>query len=151
MKHRSYWEATQKILLVTNFNSVDEIHAFRAAIKNVQLNVNDCVILAIVSTKKEKLPLSDIHSVVYLSPQEINFLGRWKNEPAVKALSRFYDTLILNGDISPKVLKSVKRVKNTISVGINTNNDFLTVKLSTEQSAPEHLLNFVKQTLEKIL
>jgi len=147
----NYWGATQKILLVVKFTTVDEIHAYRSAIKSVQLNVNDCVILALTKDKKEAKMQSAIHSVVYCSEKEINFLGKWKNEDAVKSINRFFDLVLVVGDQPSKVLRQVKKVKNTLSVGINTNADFLTVTLKSEDRTPEHLLNFTKRTLEKII
>lgn len=151
MANKNYWDATHKILLVVKFESLDKIHAYRSAIKDVQLNVNDCAVLALCPTKKESSMLTEIHSVVYGSEQEINLLGRWKNEDVNKALARFYDLVLVIGDISPKVGRHISKVKNTISVGVNTNVDFLTIDLKTEQTSPAHLLNFVKQTLGKII
>lgn len=151
MTQNSYWGTTQKILLVVKFTSVDEIHAYRSAIKAVHLNVNDCVILALVKDKKEVKSKSQIHSVVYCSDKEINFLGKWKNEDAAKSLGRFFDLVLIVGEQPSKVLKQVSKVKNTLSVGINTNADFLTVTLQSDDRTPEHLLNFTKRTLEKII
>jgi len=151
MGNKSYWESTRKILLVVNFDSLEGVHAFRNAIKSVGLNVNDCVVLTMVKSKKERQMLTEIHSVVYASEQEISFLGKWKNENAEKALSRFWDLMIVLGNHSPKVKKQLKKVKNTMSLGVNTNVDFLTIDLKSEETAPDHLLNFAKQTLEKII
>ena len=151
MADKSYWDATRKILVVIKFKSLDNIHEYRAAIKSLQLNVNDCSIIAMVATKKEKNMLTEIHSVVYASEQEINLLGNWKNEDLNKALKQFFDAVIVVGEHSNKTLKYIRRVKNSISVGINTNADFLTVCLTSEETSPGHLLNFAKRTLEKII
>ena len=149
MVDKSYWGTTRKALLVLEFSSLDGIHEYRNAIKAVDLNVNDCVILALVATKQERQMLTEFHSVFYASEQEINILGRWKNEEALKVLARHYDMMIVIGDHSNKILKQIKKVKSRISVGINTEADFLTINLISEQKSPEHLLNFAKQTLEK--
>lgn len=150
MADQSYWDATRKILVVVKFKSLDNIHEYRAAIKDLQLNVNDCTIVAMVPTKKERNILTEIHSVVYASEQEINLFGNWKNEDLNKTLKQFFDVVIIVGDHSAKALKHFKRVKNSISVGINTKADFLTICLNSEASSPGHLLNFAKRTLEKI-
>ncbi len=151
MRDKSYWGATRKVLLVVNYTSLDEVHAFRNAIKSVGLNVNDCVLLALVPSKKEQKMLTEIHSVVYASEKEINLLGQWKNESLQKSLNHFYDLVLVIGAQGNKAMKHIKKVKNTISVGVNTNTDFLTVQLHSEDNSPEHLLNFVKRTLEKII
>lgn len=150
MGNRNYWDATQKLLLVINFESLDAIHEYRKAVKDIGLNINDSVILAIVDSKKEAQILTAIHSVVYASDKEINLVGKWKNEGAVKAMGQFYDLIVVLGDHLPKVQKQLKKVKNSISLGINTNADFLTIDLKSEQTDVLQLLNFAKTTLEKI-
>lgn len=150
MGNRNYWEATQKLLLVINFESLDKIHEYRNAIKDVGLNINDSVVLALVNSKKESQILTPIHSVVYASDKEINLLGKWKNEGAVKAIGQSYDLIIVLGNHPPKVQKQLKKVSNSISLGINTNADFLTIDLKSDQTDVRQLLNFAKTTLEKI-
>ena len=150
METRSYWNTARKMLLVINFESLDGVHDYRKAIKATGMNINDCVVLAMVESKKEQQMLTEIHSVVYASEKEINLLGRWKNNDANKILGQFFDIVLIIGDHSNKVQKQLKKVKNSISVGVNTNVDFLTIDLKTEQSSPDQLLNFAKTTLEKI-
>ena len=150
MGNKSYWDVARKMLLVVNFESLDKIHKYRDAIKDTGMNINDCVVLAIVESKKEAQVLTQIHSVVYASDKEINLLGKWKNEDATKTLGQFFDVVLVLGDHLPKVQKQLNKVRNSISVGINTNVDFLTIDLKSEQSDPTQLLNFAKRTLEKI-
>ncbi len=150
MGTKSYWDTTRKMLLVVNFESLEKVHEYRNAIKAMGLNINDCMVLAIVESKKERQMLTEIHSVVYASDKEINVLGRWKNEHIGKVLGETFDIMIILGDHLPKVLKQLKRIRSHMSVGVNTNADFLTIDLKTEQSTPDQLLNFAKTTLEKI-
>ncbi|XOV68220.1 MAG: DUF6913 domain-containing protein [Fluviicola sp.] len=150
MGTKNYWETTRKLLLVVNFESLERIHEHRNAIKATGLNINDCMVLAIVESKKECQMLTEIHSVVYASDKEINILGRWKNENIGKVLGETFDVMMIIGDHLPKVRKQLKRVKAKILVGMNTNVEFLTIDLKSEHSAPDQLLNFAKSTLEKI-
>jgi len=150
MGTKNYWNTTRKMLLVVNFESLEKVHEYRNAIKATGLNINDCTVLAIVASKKERQMLTGIHSVVYASDKEINALGRWKNEHMGKVLGELFDLIIILGDHIPKVQKQLKRIRSHMSVGVNTNADFLTIDLKTEQSAPDQLLNFAKTTLEKI-
>lgn len=150
METKSYWDITRKLLLVVNFESLEKVHEYRNAIKATGLNINDCMVLAIVESKKERQMLTEIHSVVYASDKEINLLGRWKNENIEKVLGETFDLMVILEDHIPKVIKQLKRIRSRMSVGVNTNVDFLTIDLKTEQSAPDQLLNFAKTTLEKI-
>ena len=114
------------------------------------LNINDCKILALVPTKKEKMLLREVSSVTYCSEQEVNLLGRLKNENATKLLSEKFDTVTVVGDLSKKMSRLIKKTAPKNAVGINSNVEFLTINLTSKSSSPEQLLNFVKQTLEKI-
>ncbi len=150
MGTKNYWDATRKLLLVVNFDTLDGVHKYREAIKATGLNINDCIVLAIVASKKEAQILTAIHSVVYASDKEINILGKWKSPDISKVMEQSFDLLVVLGDHVQKVQKQLKKVKNSISVGINTNVDFLTIDLNSDQSDPQQLLNFAKNTLEKI-
>ena len=150
MGNKSYWDTTRKIVLVINYVSLDDVQKHRDAIKSVGLNINDSTVLAIVPSKKEAQVLTEMHSVVYASPQEIGILGKWKNDAVVKTLEAQCDLLVVLGTQSPKIQKQLRRVHASMSVGINTNVDFLTIDLNSEQTAPTQLLNFAKNTLEKI-
>jgi hypothetical protein len=144
------WGRAKKMLLIVNYDSMDGVKKQREAIKALGLNVHECNIIAVVPTKKEKNMLGEISSVTFCSDQEINIIGRFKNPEAVKVLGEYYDIMTVVGDYSSKLSKVLKRSKVGTVVGVNSNVDFLTIKLSSEASEPEHLLNFVKQTLEKI-
>ncbi|MCR9173351.1 MAG: hypothetical protein NXI10_12700 [bacterium] len=150
METKNYWNTTRKLLLVINFESLENVHEYRDAIKAAGLNINDCMVLAIVGSKKERQMLTEIHSVTYASDKEINILGRWKNEDISKVLNEVFDTMIVFGEHVPKVKKQLKRMRAHIKVGINTSVNFLTIDLKSEQNAPRQLLNFAKTTLEKI-
>ena len=56
----------------------------------------------------------------------------------------------LKKDLNKKMAKVVNRVSHNIVVGVNSNVDYLTINLITKSTSPEQILNFVKQTLEKI-
>lgn len=144
------WKTSNKILLVLNYSNIEELKRYREGIKDLGLNIHNCSILAIVETKKEKMLLSEASSLTYCSPQEINFLGKMKNDLANKVLGEKYDMIIIIGDLKKKIAKIVKKVSAKYAVGLNSNVEFLTINLSSNSTSPAHLLNFVKQTVEKI-
>ncbi|MBL4862448.1 MAG: hypothetical protein JKY09_05460 [Crocinitomicaceae bacterium] len=148
--NESLWGEIRSLLLVTHFSNVDELKKYREALKEAKLNVHVCGILAVVETKKEKQTMLALKSVVYCSEQEINLFGRLKNEEAMKQLSNRYDALMVVGDYSSRFEKLLKKVRVKVSIGANSSVDFLTLKLKTDSASPSHLINFAKQTLEKI-
>lgn len=146
----STWKKAEKMLLVVEYSTLSEIKKFREAIKAMGINIHQCNILAIVETKKEAQMLTEVSSVTYFSDKEINLLGRFKNEKASKVLGERYDVLTVVGDFSRKMNKLLKGVKTNMAVGVNSNVEFLTINMKSESADPGQLLNFVKQTLEKI-
>jgi len=149
-KDQSIWKATEKMLLVVNFSSIEELQKYREAIKEMGLNIHQCKILAVVESKKEKMLLREVSSVTYCSPQELNLLGKFKNDEATKLLAENFDTVTIVGDLNKKISKLIKKVSPTNAIGVNSNVDFLTINMTSKSSSPAQLLNFVKQTLEKI-
>ncbi len=144
------WKSTENMLLVVNYTSIEELQKYREALKEMGLNIHICKILAIVESKKDKMLLREVNSVVYCSPQEINFLGRFKNENASKLLAEHFDMITIVGDLGKKMSKMVNKVSHKSVVGVNSNVEYLTINLNSNSASPAQLLNFVKQTLEKI-
>jgi hypothetical protein len=147
---QSIWKSTRNMLLVVNFTSEEELRQFREAVKALGLNIHVCQILAVVPLKKEMVLLREVTSVVYCSDQEISIFGRLKNQNATKLLADHFDMITIVGDLNKKMAKVVNRVSHNIVVGVNSNVDYLTINLITKSTSPEQILNFVKQTLEKI-
>lgn len=144
------WNQTQRALLVVTFDDLERLLAFRKALRDTGLNVNDSHVICIVKNKNERKVLQEISSVSFLHTSDFNFFGSLKDEASQKALSRIYDLLIVVGDLDRRYTKLIKKVKRQVDVGVNSNVEFLTIKLSSENSAPEHLINFVQQTLMKL-
>lgn len=149
-ENKSIWKRSNRLLLVVKFNSLDEIRDYREAIKAAGLNVNDCQILAIVDNKKEKAILTEIASVTYFCDKEFNLLGGLKNDEVSKLLDQNFDLLVVNGDLPKRVQRLLRKKINAVMVGVNSSVEFLTIQLSTDDTAPGHLISFVKNMLLKI-
>ena len=144
------WSSIQRLLLVVKFEEIDTMNQWREAIKISGLNIHDCTILGIVDTKKERIAMREMNSVVYLSDKDYGFIGRLKNEDAQKTLSDKFDAILVVGPIPSKIEKALQKVTTKIDIGLNTDQDIRTINIQTEESAPKYMLNFVKQTVEKI-
>ena len=147
---QSIWKSTRNVLLVVNYTSEEELREFREAVKAMGLNIHVCQILAVVPSKKEMVMLREVTSVVYCSDQNINLFGKLKNSNATKLLGDHFDMIAIIGDLNKKMAKVVNRVSHNIVVGVNSNVDYLTINLTSKSTSPRQILNFVKQTLEKI-
>lgn len=147
----SIWSQVRRVLVVIEFNTLDQVKAYREALKETGLNVHECRVLAVVDSKKEKEALSEFTSVVYISPQEYSFLGTLKNDDAAKLFSSKFDTVIQVEKVNKRVRKSLSKMKPMLRVGLNISDDKdFDVMLRSESESPQHLLGFVKQTLEKL-
>lgn len=147
----SIWSQVRRVLVVIEFNTLDQVKAYREALKETGLNVHECRVLAVVDSKKEKEALSEFTSVVYISPQEYSFLGTLKNDDAAKLFNSKFDTVIQVEKVNKRVRKSLSKMKPMLRVGLNISDDKdFDVMLRSESESPQHLLGFVKQTLEKL-
>lgn len=144
------WNKIGNALIVVNYESLDELKKYRDAIKEVGLNVHECYILAVVSSKREKKMLLEQRSVAFIAPSEIHFFRRMKNEQVRELLRRKFDLILTIGDVSRKIVRLAHKLDHKIGVAINCTNFTQDVKLTTDANSPSHLINFAKQTLEKI-
>ncbi|MDA9881343.1 MAG: hypothetical protein P8H43_07140 [Crocinitomicaceae bacterium] len=146
----SLWDNTNKMLLIVEYSSIDQVNEFREGMKSSGVNINRSNILAIVNSKTEMKRLTEIHSVTYVSNKDISFIGRLKNDRVSKVLSEYYDMLIVIGHTNRKISRLTRKVKRNTAVGVNSNLEFLTINMNSESSSPLQLLNFAKETLQKI-
>ena len=146
----SVWSSIKRLLVIVKYDQLDRMNNWREAIKWSGLNIHDCKIIGVVDTKKERIALGEMSSVVYVSEKDFGLFGRLKNEDAQRTLSERFDAVIIVGSIPNKVNKAVQKMSTDIDVSLNSENDNQTINLHTEESAPKYMLNFVKQTLEKI-
>ncbi|MEJ6775959.1 MAG: hypothetical protein QNK85_01375 [Crocinitomicaceae bacterium] len=145
------WSKISRVLFIVKYTTVDDLKSFRDAIKSAGLNIHDCTVLAIVKTKKEKNVLTEQYNVVFISEQEFNLFGILKNDQAKNIASRSYDMILYSSDVSRKIFRLLNKTKKKISVGINCKGSEQRVNIKTEGDTPSHLINFTKQTLEKII
>lgn len=146
----SVWSSIKRLLVVVKCHNLESMNQWRESIIQSGLNIHECKILGIVESKKERLALGEMTSVVYISEKDFGFFGGLKNEDAQRTLSDPFDAVLAVGELPKRIEKVVQKVSTNIDIGLNAENDNRTINLHTEESAPKYMLNFVKQTLEKI-
>ena len=144
------WSSIKRLLVVMKLDEIDTMNQWREAIKFSGLNIHDCKILAIVDTKKERISMREMSSVVYISDKDFGLLGKLKNEDAQSILSDRFDAVLVLGTIPKKIEKAIQKVSSDMDIGLNSDDGNRTINLRTEESTPKYMLNFVKQTVEKI-
>lgn len=146
----SIWSQIKRAIFIVHYTSLEDVKKFREAIKEAGLNINDCEVIAVVESKKEKDMLSEISSVTYVNEKEIGVFGKIKNENFKKVIERPFDAIFYVGDFSKRISKQVVGIKNKIEIGINSQMPSCSVYIDTNETGNAHLVNFAKQTLEKI-
>ena len=147
----SIWSHIKRVVIVVHYSSLNDVKKFREAIKDVGLNINDCEIIAVVASKKEKDMLSEISSVTYVHEKDMTIFGKLKNENIAKVTKRSFDAAFFVGDFSKRILKITQPINYQILVGINSEMPNCSVYLNTSEISPAHLISFAKQTLEKTI
>jgi len=147
----SIWGNIKRAVFVVHYSSLEDVKKIRQGIKAVGLNINDCEIIAVFKSKKEKESFSNISSVTPVSEKDITLLGKLKNENMLKVGKRHFDALFFVGDFSKRVVKMTSSIKPAIKVGINSEMTNCSVYLNTSRTSATHLINFAKQTLEKTI
>jgi len=145
------WERIDTALVIVNYTALDELKKYREAIRDSGLNVNNCELLAIVEDKKEREILSHQSIATFISDKDLNFLGQLKNASALKIVGRKYDVLFFLGDPPKRLHKVFAKTTRKLSVGVNCTKNEQNVNLETEDNSPSHLINFARQTLQKII
>ena len=145
------WERIDTALVIVGYTTLDELKKYREAMRDSGLNVNNCELMAIVEDKKEREILSHQSIATFISDKDLNFLGQLKNASALKILGRKYDTIFFLGDPPKRLRKVFAKTTRKLSVGVNCTNTEQNVNLETEEDSPLHLINFARQTLEKII
>lgn len=146
----SVWTTVGTVLLIVDYRSHAELEEFRSALKLAGLNVNECYILCVLSDKQSKEGLRELNNVVYLQEKEITWWGRLKNEQVSRLISQKFDLGIEVGARSKKIKRLLKKCRVGFRLAINSTNNNYSVNLTTTLESPAHLINFAKNTLEKI-
>lgn len=150
MQTSDIWSLSRRILLIIPFTGVEDLMAYRNAIKESGINVNDSQILCVLSDKNEKAALREIFGVSFMHSGDFNWLGKIKDAKTEKVLFRSYDLLIVVGPLKGRFLKLLKKMKHKFGVGLNQAPEHLPIKLESSKVDPAHLINFVQETLKKI-
>lgn len=148
---QNIWERLQSGIVVVNYESQDELKRYREAIRDAGLNVNNCLLLAVVDSKKEREALSQSSLAVFISEKDFNILGRLKNPQAQTVLGRKYDMVLYVGNVPGRIRRIVAKTARMIRVGVNAGGNDNHVNLETAGTSASHLINFVVETLKKII
>lgn len=152
VKRHSFWQEISRLLIVLPYDSEEQFSEFRNALDTLlnESNVNTLSIVAVIPPEMKKEKLVQHHLISYLSPKDFTVFGKLKNDDVATSLVQPYDALCWIGVTNKKIAKTFKDVKAKMKIGINTPTPFFNINASTRTSNPTEILNFAKNTLDKI-
>ena len=150
IEEKNIWSNSNKLLFVLTYQTLKDFKSNLKAIDNLTKSKEEVSVVAIVSSNQKIDELTKIDNVYYLSKKQFNLFGSLKSVEIKELVSRKFDLLFVLNSLEGKIEKLFKNVNINNSIGINSENNFLTIKVNSKNIAAEHLFNFAKQTLEKI-
>ena len=95
------------------------------------------------------MEMQEMSYVVFLSDGDFGLLGKLKHEDAKKIFSDRYDAIISIGEVKGRIGKAVSGVRKRWDVGINSTGTH-DISLASVDLSPNHVIGFLKSTLEKL-
>ncbi|MEN9302618.1 MAG: hypothetical protein RL264_1047 [Bacteroidota bacterium] len=148
----SIWEATKSLLVVFNYEDMDQLKAFRSSLDKLlnASNVERLLIIVNIPKDVDKATLPPHFLIYYNSPNDYSFFGKLKDIQLENELRKDYDLLIWFGSTEFKIFSWVKKVLLKNKIGVDYNDPFFHLILHPDSIEPASMLEFVTKTLTKI-
>lgn len=148
----SIWLKCKRLIIVFPFRDEENFKNYRIALDKL-LNESNVQELKIIVTLPESVKKEDLkqHKLIhYFSAKEISFFGKIKNPEMNNIIVQPYDIMLCLEDEDRKISKFLSKVHVTWKIGVNVTQDFYTIKVNCKSQIPSEIVNFAKNTLEKI-
>lgn len=146
------WSQTKRLLIVFPYRDEVNFKNYRSALDKLlnESNVQDLKIVVTLPNSIKKETLQQHKLIQYISPKEISFFGKMKDEALKSILVQPYDTLLWLEVEDKKILKLFSKVLAKWKIGVNTSVDYFHIQTASQSEKPEEIVNFAKKIIEKI-
>ncbi len=146
------WSGIKRLVVVFPYRSEENYKEYRSALDKSlnESNVVDLKLIVVIPKSVKKETLTQHRLIHFLSPNDINFFGKIKDENLTSILSQKYDTLLCLEIEDKKLVKVLSTLGDKCKIGVNTSFDFFTIQIDSNSNNPFEIINFAKNTLEKI-
>lgn len=146
------WKNIKRLLIVISYKDDVQYNEYRKALDQAlnESSVVDLKIIVLLSNSIKKETLSTHPLIHFLSHKDFGLFGKIKDDSLLQLLAQPYDTLLWFEQNESKLLSSIKQVPFINKIGFNYPNEYFTIQLSSTVINPMEIVNFVKNTLEKI-
>ncbi len=144
---KNKWKSIQNVVVVLLDSSRDKSSEFIHFLEQEGKNVK---VVVFSDTKNEESESSK--HIIVITKKDFNLLGRPKSENAKLFFSEKNDLLIAIDSFTDKSKKRLQKINADLKIGLNLkeNDTFFDINMQTTSNSIVHLINFTKETLEKI-
>ena len=145
---KNNWEKIKKVIVILNDESVQECSEYKTVIETLGKEVS-----ILVLSKKKEIEMNETLGLFVLTKKDFNLLGKPKSEKAQLIFKENFDLLLIKDVFEKKREKRILKIKAKQKIGFNLKerNHFLDININTKSNSVEHLINFTKEILEKII
>ena len=151
-KGHSYWNSIQRLVVVFPYVSELYYREFRTQLEHALNDSNVSKLEVIVSIpaelKKEDLPPHRL--IHFVSPKDFNFFGKLKGDLLSAVLDKDYDALLWFTNDDQKLAKVLSTLKVKHRIGVNCRQNIFDIDIKGGEKDPAELVNFAKNTLQKL-
>lgn len=146
------WLGIKKLVVVFPYSSEENYKEYRSALDKLlnDSNVKEVKLIVVIPETLKRETLRPHVLIHFLSPKDMNFMGKIKDEYLKTILSEKYDALIWLEVEDKKIAKILSPLRAKLKIGVNTSFDFFTIQVNSNSNNPSEIVNFAKNTLEKI-
>jgi len=146
------WSEIKKLVVVFPYRSEENYKEYRSALDKLlnDSNVVELKLIVVIPETIKKETLTQHRLIHFLSPKDINFFGKIKDENLTTIITQKYDTLLWLEVEDKKIVKVLSILGDKCKIGVNTSFDFFTIQVNSNSNNPLEIVNFAKNTLEKI-
>lgn len=149
---KNIWSQTKRLIIVFPYRDEVNFKNYRLALDKLlnESNVQDLKIVVALTNSIKKEALQQHKLIHYLSPKEISFFGKMKDDTLNTVLAQPYDTLLWLEVEDKKIVKLFSKVHVKWKIGVNTSSNYFDIQTNCQSKKPEELVNFAKEIIEKI-
>jgi len=143
---------TKKLLIVFPYRDENQFKSYRTALDHLlnDSNVRELNIIVVIPDSVKKESLTEHKLIAYLSPKDISLFGKVKDEKFNNIAAQPYDTFLWFEENNSKISKLLAGIHAKWKIGINSSLDNFTIQTNCKSENPGEMVNFAKNTLEKI-
>ncbi len=148
----NFWLGMKKLVVVFPYGDEANYKAYRSAFDLLlnKSNVKEVKLIVVIPETLKKETFKPHVLIHFLSPKDMNFLGKIKDEYLKTILSEKYDALLWLEVEDKKIAKILSPLRANWKIGVNTSFDFFSIQVNCNSNNPSEIVNFAQNILEKI-